>query len=903
MKSITTSPQNYPMSDQFRTQNGFGIINNLSFGKQTQQSVTNTETTNSPARSPFKTVNIGQDYNKTQSGLKIINMNRECILQKINLRTAVNSAGNTSPIQNKQSPNKHKQSKYSLNKLDQLRTIQVDSVQISAFPQRLKKPKSTNKFLDTLKMNSARTTQNNSLTNNKSRQLKSSQIFTNLGSKEDKVINNHNSFEDHTNDQKGNQRKQSDTSNFKTFFDTQSKAYPITKFQQNKSVNDDLQRVRRNNEIFKSSQFRMKRLLDIKIDNNQEEKLKLFQTQILRQNQQSQIFQLLVENDIQYPFKDSLINIQKSLKTYMLLNIENLPQFLKDEAFQFKLLSDQHPELQQQIGNTAPYNIIYEKLLHQFFKFMKKQTKKEHQLMTKIKNLQEIVELHTNKQPNDQELENKLNAEQMLKMAIQERCNMLVSENAELHKDKNIFQFKLSESQIEIEELLSSNQRLRKDYKSMNEQRLKLLEQNQDLSKKFQEAEKRRDDMEFMLKEKCKHLETTLILLNNTKIKLETVEIQLKDIQNQNHKLAIRGASSFTELTPRYSKFREIFEEFNIKTGLDQPAGMITQNPSKNSLALQNKANLMQKSSTALQLPGMQENNLDQSSNENPLSNKDDNEFLKLEDQDTVSKMSKQSDRDEDIKLALKSAGNNENKKSFQRENVSPKHSQVLASGQLNARNLQKFTSAQLTDQIVNELRRKEKKIDKLMEKEKKMIKTQKKLQEQITTLNKQIEQYEVLKRRFTSLQPQTTQLNPSEGIKSYITQKLGNNRKPNASHGNAQSLNALGVSHSAANSGESTPMTNTARNRQLGFQHNRGQSQILPVNDFGFGHMMTMQDEVSNQAKEIIENKEKMPKFQNFQDRIKSPQLPINTLTSQRKTTVTYQDNGIIIEEDNQFK
>ena len=48
--------------------------------------------------------------------------------------------------------------------------------------------------------------------------------------------------------------------------------------------------------------------------------------------------------------------------------------------------------------------------------------------------------------------------------------------------------------------------------------------------KKFKEAEKRRDDMEMQLKDKCKHLETSLILLQKHKIKLETAEQQLRDI-------------------------------------------------------------------------------------------------------------------------------------------------------------------------------------------------------------------------------------------------------------------------------------------------------------------------------------------------------------------------------------
>ena len=76
--------------------------------------------------------------------------------------------------------------------------------------------------------------------------------------------------------------------------------------------------------------------------------------------------------------------------------------------------------------------------------------------------------------------------------------------------------------------------------------------------------------MESILGEKCKHLETTLIILQNTKIKLETIERQFRDSQDENHKLAIRGATVFTELTPRYTKFRDVFDEFGIKLELDQ---------------------------------------------------------------------------------------------------------------------------------------------------------------------------------------------------------------------------------------------------------------------------------------------------------------------------------------------
>ncbi len=50
----------------------------------------------------------------------------------------------------------------------------------------------------------------------------------------------------------------------------------------------------------------------------------------------------------------------------------------------------------------------------------------------------------------------------------------------------------------------------------------------------------------------------------NMKAKLGTAERQLNEQLNENSRLAIRGAASFDELTPRYKRFKEVFEEFNI---------------------------------------------------------------------------------------------------------------------------------------------------------------------------------------------------------------------------------------------------------------------------------------------------------------------------------------------------
>ena len=111
--------------------------------------------------------------------------------------------------------------------------------------------------------------------------------------------------------------------------------------------------------------------------------------------------------------------------------------------------------------------------------------------------------------------------------------------------------------------------RLNQDYREVNVQRIRLLDDNDSLQKRFTEIEKQRYQLEQLLQEKNKHLETTLIILNNTKIKLEIVQKQLNDIQTENSKLSIRGAASFLELTPRYDKFKEVFEEFKIPIGTE----------------------------------------------------------------------------------------------------------------------------------------------------------------------------------------------------------------------------------------------------------------------------------------------------------------------------------------------
>lgn len=91
-----------------------------------------------------------------------------------------------------------------------------------------------------------------------------------------------------------------------------------------------------------------------------------------------------------------------------------------------------------------------------------------------------------------------------------------------------------------------------------------LLIEKEKIKAKWQETEHQRSIVQDSLKEKEKQLEMTMVVAQNTKLRLENFEQQCNDIKTQNYKLAVRGATAFNELTPRYTKFKQIFDEFKI---------------------------------------------------------------------------------------------------------------------------------------------------------------------------------------------------------------------------------------------------------------------------------------------------------------------------------------------------
>ncbi|CDW89938.1 UNKNOWN [Stylonychia lemnae] len=638
----------------------------------------------------------------------------------------------------------------------------MDKLKVSDFPNKFKKTQ-TNKFIESLKCQTARQSQDHSKQQFFKNRTRASSV-----NKTDRIDLNKDI------DRKDLKRLQS-MGNFKSFFDTQSKQFPISKF---KAKNEEQLKVERNNQIYKESQFKMRRLLEIKMDYQKQEKQ-------YNQSEQNTFYPALHNNDVKFQFKEILNVLFERIQQYLLIEQKSVPGLIQENLYEFK-------------------------------------------------NLSEIVDMHLNK-ADDQELQSKFNAEQLQRFTIQEKCNQLINENADLHKEKNIIQFKYSETLAELDDLYASHQRLRKDYKQINEQRLKLIDQNNEYHRKYQEAEKRRDDMESLLKEKCKHLETTLIILQNTKIKLETIESQLKNFQNENHKLAVRGATVFTELTPRYDKFREVFGEFGIKADFGTE--------------MQNSKRTAERKSSKLIIPQMHL----QQDLKSPFSDFDD-EQNKFDFGENISRMSNESDKDDQPD-----------------KNKGPTKID------------KKYSSNQLIEKLVAELRKLNTRLQKMKEDKKKLINSQRKLNEQVFNLKRETEQYEQLKKKFTMISSQPT-------LTSNDMQRMSAPMKQTTTRKNT-----------ASNSGDITPMLNQQSQNRQNFTQNRIQSQIIAINDFGFGHTIPMQDEVSNQAKQLVEERQHNTNNRLLQSLGSTiSQDSYRTQQDQGQTRIIYQGGGIIIEEEN---
>lgn len=86
--------------------------------------------------------------------------------------------------------------------------------------------------------------------------------------------------------------------------------------------------------------------------------------------------------------------------------------------------------------------------------------------------------------------------------------------------------------------------------------------------------------------------------------------------------------------------------------------------------------------------------------------------------------------------------------------------------------------------------------------------------------------------------------LNPGgENIKSSTTMKLSGTGGVANMFSGANRKSTIAINHmSSTNSGETTPRLGA----KLNFQ-SKGPSLSIPVNDFGFGHIIPMEEEVAN--------------------------------------------------------
>ncbi|CDW89988.1 UNKNOWN [Stylonychia lemnae] len=254
------------------------------------------------------------------------------------------------------------------------------------------------------------------------------------------------------------------------------------------------------------------------------------------QDQALKAFDIILDfEDLQ--FKEHLRIIRGIISMLVFEDKLKLPNFLKDEIFESDLNLESSPQV--------CYFELYEKSMRAYKKSIKECKKLQIREEFKVSQLEAKMEI------NDKSYKKLLDDFNRLSSGPNKVIDDGLTEIIDQEDDFRKMETKFYKKKIALRECKAEFIKLIIDHKALKE--------------KFEKLEKEYTEKENVYAQGFQNYNNALFLLKQSQEKIAQLTQYSNNLEDENSKLLIRGSISFSELTPRFSKMKELFKEHKIK--------------------------------------------------------------------------------------------------------------------------------------------------------------------------------------------------------------------------------------------------------------------------------------------------------------------------------------------------
>eukprot|EP00347_Sterkiella_histriomuscorum_P013832 403363192 len=255
-------------------------------------------------------------------------------------------------------------------------------------------------------------------------------------------------------------------------------------------------------------------------------------------------------------FKDYLFTIKDLMKLVIYKQKSELPDFLQNQIYE----ADLQLSLEQK---RVPFFEIYEKLMFEFSNSIKDLRR------TKKNNLEEIQRLEERIRHQDVQYKqlfddfSKVNGSASTN--FDENIKQMIEQNAEMIQSSNIYRFRIEEVEEDLRKIENKFAKKKAAYEDIKAQFIQLQKDNFTLKTNFDKLQYESDIKEQHYSQSFENYNNSLFLLKTSQEKIISMKDQIYRLEEENRKLTIRGSVTFTELTPRHTRIKDLFLEHKIK--------------------------------------------------------------------------------------------------------------------------------------------------------------------------------------------------------------------------------------------------------------------------------------------------------------------------------------------------
>eukprot|EP00347_Sterkiella_histriomuscorum_P023018 403336269 len=278
----------------------------------------------------------------------------------------------------------------------------------------------------------------------------------------------------------------------------------------------------------------------------------------LLQELTDQIFEaltLILQSD-NLIFKDYLFTIKDLMKLVIYKQKSELPDFLQNQIYE----ADLQLSLEKK---RVPFFEIYEKLMFEFSNSIKDLRR------TKKNNFEEIQRLEERIRHQDVQYKqlfddfSKVNGSASTN--FDENIKQMIEQNAEMIQSSNIYRFRIEEVEEDLRKIENKFAKKKAAYEDIKAQFIQLQKDNFTLKTNFDKLQYESDIKEQHYSQSFENYNNSLFLLKTSQEKIISMKDQIYRLEEENRKLTIRGSVTFTELTPRHTRIKDLFLEHKIK--------------------------------------------------------------------------------------------------------------------------------------------------------------------------------------------------------------------------------------------------------------------------------------------------------------------------------------------------